>query len=230
MKQLLLTALLLGSISANASVVQGTSAGLFTNPTGEKKLVTSGVGSNHFTWGTPSISTEPPSSLSYVGNSFNVNENEGFVFGTLTFFNGTLLSGTGANHIDLDIDFNLNQPTNSTESFSFHLDLINTPNISRSAAENADFVDFNNTFSSSTLLSGNIEYTLEFIGFQNLNGDGFSVDHSFRVLENSSASVDLVGRLTSIDSSVSAVPVPAAVWLFGSSLIGLAGVRRKSSL
>jgi hypothetical protein len=38
------------------------------------------------------------------------------------------------------------------------------------------------------------------------------------------------GTLTWNSAAVSAVPVPAAVWLFGSGLLGLAGVaRRKQS-
>jgi len=37
------------------------------------------------------------------------------------------------------------------------------------------------------------------------------------------------GLLTDLDVSVQAVPVPAAVWLFGSALMGLVGVSRRKS-
>lgn len=33
-----------------------------------------------------------------------------------------------------------------------------------------------------------------------------------------------------VETDVAAVPVPAAVWLFGSALMGLAGMRRKKAL
>ncbi|MEZ5541282.1 MAG: VPLPA-CTERM sorting domain-containing protein [Pseudomonadota bacterium] len=35
------------------------------------------------------------------------------------------------------------------------------------------------------------------------------------------------GTVLSVDSQVAAVPVPAAMWLFGSGLIGLAGIARR---
>jgi len=230
MKHLLFTTLLLGSFSANASIVQGTSFGNFENPIGDSELVTSGVGSNHFSWGIPSIENTNPSSLTYTGKIFNAAVNDTFAFGTLSFFNGTIDANTGATNIDLDVNFNLNQPTDRTAKFAFHLDMVNTRNVFFSEEDNADYVDFNNTLSKSSFSSGNTLYTLEFLGFGNVSSGGFTVDNSFRVIENASASVDLIGRITSSPSfGVSAVPIPAAAWLFGFSLLGLAGMRRKSS-
>ena len=37
------------------------------------------------------------------------------------------------------------------------------------------------------------------------------------------------GNQADINVSVSSVPVPAAVWLFGSALLGLTGLKRKST-
>jgi len=232
MKQLLFTTLLLGSFSVNASIVQGTSFGNFENPIGNSELVTTGIGTNHFTWGEPSEENTNPSGLTYTGKSFTVQENEQFVFGTLNFFNGTINSATDATNIDLDVNFSLNQPTTRSDKFSFHLDLVNTDNLISSRIKSADYLSFNNAVAASSFTSGGVSYTLEFLGFDNLTANGFTQDNSFRVYENASASVDLIGRITStppISVGVSAVPIPAAVWLFGFSLLGVAGMRRKSS-
>ncbi len=50
------------------------------------------------------------------------------------------------------------------------------------------------------------------------------VDHSGTTFDN--WAIDNV----SINNNISSVPVPAAVWLFGSGLMGLIGVRKKSKL
>jgi hypothetical protein len=44
-----------------------------------------------------------------------------------------------------------------------------------------------------------------------------------------SATDGITGNVVSGDLTVSAVPVPAAVWLFGSGLVGFAGLNRKKS-
>jgi hypothetical protein len=41
---------------------------------------------------------------------------------------------------------------------------------------------------------------------------------------------DIVLELTVRELSVSAVPVPAAIWLFGSALVGFVGMSRRTSV
>jgi hypothetical protein len=50
---------------------------------------------------------------------------------------------------------------------------------------------------------------------------------SFTLEGNSFATVTLLASLGNVQASASAVPVPAAAWLFGSALIGLVGVGRR---
>jgi hypothetical protein len=65
-----------------------------------------------------------------------------------------------------------------------------------------------------------------------LTGTGFvSLDEALDI----NASGQIVGYGTLADGSkaaflVTAVPVPAAVWLFGSALVGLGWIRRKTSV
>ncbi len=231
MKKLLIITLSLASLTANSAIFQGGSSGSFVNPTGESAIVTTGEGTNQFTWGTPSGTDAHSSSLGYIGGTFDVNENDSFVFGTLNYSNGTISDGTGANSIDLSVGLNFITPLEIVEDFTFNLGLINTSNTS-DANSSADIVNFDNSVPTNLFNYEGTDFTLEFLGFGTLNGGGFTVEDSFRVLENDSATVDLVGRITSTpDTSVlppSAVPVPAAVWLFGSGILGLIGMRKKA--
>jgi hypothetical protein len=241
MKNLLIISLSLASFTASSATFQGGSSGSFVNPTGESAMVTTGDGTNQFTWGTPAETDDNSSSLGYVGGSFDVNENESFVFGTLNYSNGTIFSATGATAVDLSAELNLTTPSTMTENFTFNLGLINTSNTSDANAS-ADIVNFDNSVPTNLFSYEGTDFTLEFLGFGSLNGGGFTIEDSFRVLEDDNATVDLVGRITSTPGAAipgattpstttlppSAVPVPAAVWLFGSGMLGLVGMRKKS--
>ena len=84
---------------AGAVSFTGTSSGIFVSPTGGPGLVTTGVNTKSFTWGTGFQS--PPSSLTYTGTSFaGILPEQAFSIGTLSYFNGTVLDGTQANSVD----------------------------------------------------------------------------------------------------------------------------------
>ncbi|MCH9698289.1 MAG: VPLPA-CTERM sorting domain-containing protein [Gammaproteobacteria bacterium] len=208
--------------TANASVFSGISNGQFVNPTGKPEMVTTGVGTNQFTWGTPTSEIRQSSSLGYTGQSFSSDENEAFVFGTLSYYNGTIKSGTGATTVDLSIILDLDEPSELSKDFAFDLRLINTNNSSDKEAS-ADRVNFDNTVTASYFNIDGVDYTLEFLGFGRLVGGGFTIEDSFSVFEGETASVDLIGRLT---STPTVVPIPAAIWFFGAGLIVLHRMRR----
>jgi len=68
------------------------------------------------------------------------------------------------------------------------------------------------------LLAG-ATHKFEFLGFN----DGISYGNYFTVGENQTAQIDLYGR-------ISAVPVPAAAFLFAPAMIGLVALRRKQKM
>lgn len=224
MKKILFTMLCIGAFTVNASPFQGTSSGIFVNPIGSSKMTTTGVGTNQFTWGTATgvNGHDRASSFGYAGELFNVDENDAFVLGSLTYFNGTIKSSTGAKTVDLDVSLDFSAPAGISGQFTFDLELINTNN-SGDAISSADIVNIDNNAIYNYFSYGGIDYTLEFLGFGTLTGEGFSVNKSFSVIENESAQIDLIGRIT---SSPTAVPVPAAVWLFGSGIIGLIRIKK----
>ncbi|HSH28862.1 MAG TPA: VPLPA-CTERM sorting domain-containing protein [Thiohalobacter sp.] len=59
------------------------------------------------------------------------------------------------------------------------------------------------------------------------DGDSYALDYSATVPLGDPSGFGGVAYAVHLEGSVSAVPVPAAVWLFGSGLVGLVGVARR---
>ncbi|VAW61898.1 hypothetical protein MNBD_GAMMA11-765 [hydrothermal vent metagenome] len=59
------------------------------------------------------------------------------------------------------------------------------------------------------------------------NGAGYVLDYFATVPTNSSSLKGGIKYRLHLEGTISAVPVPAAVWLFGSGLIGLTGIARR---
>lgn len=124
----------------------------------------------------------------------------------------------------------LNVAATGTVSFnydvSYYLDVLATNSDTGFASFSFDLGLYE--FGSNVNLLDNNEFASFFLGINQSNG---------LADEASSGAIDigLVAGLYSLDinmtqnvaSTVSAVPVPAAVWLFGSGLIGLAGIARR---
>lgn len=216
MKKLFLSFLFLAATSSHAALFQGDSTGIFVNPTGPGGMVTTGAGTSSFTWGGGSNT----SSLDYTGASFDVDENIDFIFGTLDYYNGTIPLGTQADAVDLSVNLDLTAPSAISENFVFDLSLINTPNNTGTAAGDADIVNFDNTVPSNSFSYAGVDYTLEFLGFGTLTGSGFTIADSFNVYENDSASVNLVGRITS------SVPEPSTLLLLGLGIVTVVSVSK----
>lgn len=70
MAAFLLTVFLLSS-GALAFNFDGTSSGSFINPMGPAGMLTTGVGTNSFTWGDGASFGSPPSSLLFTGGAFS---------------------------------------------------------------------------------------------------------------------------------------------------------------
>ncbi|GMR04420.1 MAG: hypothetical protein BMS9Abin23_0317 [Thermodesulfobacteriota bacterium] len=211
------------SYSAQAAPIEGNSTGIFTNPSGPGTMVTTGVGTDTFTWGTGAHGG-PSSSLNFTGNTIATDFNTLFSFGTLNYFNGTIYSGTQADNVDLLISLNLTSPTGLSENFNYSLNLINTLNVGVPAID-ADYVVFPTVFPGTSFTLGDTEYTLAFSGFGSITSGGFASMNEFHVYEGSTASAELIGTIT----TRTAVPEPSTLLLFGSALVGLAFLRRKFS-
>jgi hypothetical protein len=187
---------------AEAIPFQGSTSGEFKNPTGASTLVTTGVGTSNFTWGTGYQSAA--NSLKFTGASFagDVPPEQTFELGTLTYFNGTVLNGTEAYSVDLFMTIAFQSPSGlSLSPFKFNFNLMNSPNLVTPMNDpaNADKL-FLTSIPSTFFILGGVEYVLK-IGFgQGVTGPGWTELDKFFVLEGSSASAKLMGTISAVRS------------------------------
>ena len=114
-------------------------------------------------------------------------------------------------------------------AFAANTDYVGVFSITRTGADSLDLFSSlgldggalldSHTTSDSSAIANNFGM----LGFW-VNSDTFGSSNSAGDLDNG-----LIFTNVTIDSTVSAVPVPGAVWLFGSALVGLSVLRRKRS-
>lgn len=220
----------LGAAPVFATDFSGSSSGVFQNAQGAGGMVTAGQGTSSFSWGNGSAYGSPPSSLTYGGMAYSGNFEQGFKFGSLTYYNGTIASGSGADSVDLATTFTFTNPSGIAQTFDFTFQLINTPNVG-TAADSADIVKLAQLFdpSSSFSYNGN-QYFLQFTGFSATDSFGFSPDASeFHVLENAYGTADLFGKITTHPTNdPSTVPEPSTIVLLGAGLAGIGFLRKRA--
>jgi hypothetical protein len=201
----------------------GTSTGIFANPFGDPATnpdsTTTGAGTSFFTWGVGA----PPSSLGFAGGLFSTPPETTFKVGTLTYFNGGINSGTGADSVDLDLELSFTDPTGLDKTFSYTLGLINTPNLGVSPEDDADIVTLPVVPTTTFVADGNT-YTLA-LSFANFSASSFGGSNQFQVFEQATATVDIVGKIT---TNLNGVPDNGSTLaLAGGALLALAGLRRR---
>ena len=222
---------LLLSVPAIADTVTGSASGIFQNPVPSGgSIVTTGVGTNVFTYGDGS--PPPPNSLTFTGSSFTSQPlNTVFSVGTLTYYNGTVASGSTPNSVDLAVTLNFTNPALGNILNTVTLGLFSTPNTG-TPDENADYVYLPTTFSTQSFIIGGITYHVALEGFGNVIGDGFlgSDPTTLHVRENASATANLLAEVTSqAPPAVGGVPEPStwAMMILGFVGVGFVAYRRK---
>jgi hypothetical protein len=209
---------------AQAQTFTGNSSGTWGNPTvGSNDAPNySGVGTDTFSWGDPADFGTGANVLTFTGNSISTPIDSIFKVGDLTYFNGSVASGTTVDSVPLNVLLNLQNPVNKVaEYFGFNFKLVSTPNTG-TPEENADFVYVVNNFSDSTFKLANSDYTLKLTGFSQ-NGGVTSVDQ-FRVLENQKTTAAIFGKIVQVpstDPSALPIKVPESTSLVGLSLLGI---------
>ena len=223
------TLVALGSVPARSDDVSGSASGVFVNPQ-PAGAVTTGVGTSDLKYGV-GFGGSLPNELSFSGSTFAGPFETPFTVGTLSYFNGTTFQGTEPSAVDLAVTIAFTAPVGLGAVLStFTLSLNSTPNFG-TPDQNADFVFFPSSFSTTVFDIGGTSYTVKLLGFDNVVGDGFlaSDGNELHVREGSRATAGLLAVVT---SQVPAVPEPStwAMMFLGFASVGFMAHRRKSKL
>ncbi|MCB1230080.1 MAG: choice-of-anchor K domain-containing protein [Verrucomicrobiae bacterium] len=193
------------SIALDPFEASGSAAGEFSNASGTSRMVSSlgsGETGETFAWGeqlpvNDSNRTEQ-SRLAFGGSEFSqIAPGNSFRIGSLSYYNGTIRSGTGADRIDLTLKLDLSingilfQP-----NYAFSFDLINTTNTD-DAWESADYVRIADPISRRRLVINQYEYDFN-IEFGRTTSLGFSHFNEFHVFEDAWASSEIYGSLVEV--------------------------------
>lgn len=127
----------------------------------------------------------------------------------------TLLVGKTVT-VDLKLNLAMGDPVKQTD-FSYGLKVDNTPG--KGVPDTMQILSMPGEFLFNVK---GIDYKLAPAGFSADNGSHFPA--AFTLAEGGTLNMGLYAQL----NRVSLVPVPSAVWLFGSALLGLAGISRRT--
>ncbi len=220
-KIILVLAIMLTASTSFASLVDGNATGKFVNPDLQPHAWFAGTDTDFFEFGKSHLDhygnpIYGHSSLKFTGRDFRLdNADNKFVIGDLKFVNATSLVGTSINAIDLMVNVDFSSLVD--EVITFGLDLNQTINTGNN---DDDTVDLPAAYTATnTFLIDGVEYIFMAM-FGTLENGVFTETDFLQAPEQGMASTQLVGMFT-------AVPLPAAVWVFGAGLFGLLGFSRK---
>ena len=150
-----------------------------------------------FKWGGTSSSGQTQSWLQFDGSpAATVAPGDWFQIGKLTYYNGTITTGTGADSVKLKFAMNITLPTVTTTNADFTLSLVNTPNTSDANAS-ADYVYIPALSVPFTTSVGGKNFKLD-VRFGETTANGFGSLTEFHVLEQMTATGTMYGRMTEI--------------------------------
>ncbi len=184
--------------SENPSLT-GSSSGAFKSPVGTGALVSNiapGGSDSEFLYGA-AIAGGPQNRLEFAGSSFsNINPDQAFTIGQITYLNSTTGLGTSAYEVILQLDMSFSSPSGTTESVDIVLGLESTKNYSwLTADQKADYVRFGQMHTDfSAVFSGETYYlNLEFVYS---GSDGYSTVDEFHVHEGATATATIQGTFS----------------------------------
>jgi len=188
---------------AVAPTIAGIATGVFVNPDGPSGMVVSGVGTSHFSWGTPLNQGSPPCSLSFTGTNFLTSVGLQFPIGTLTYTN-SVTSGGEAESVALRVSIPFAFPVGVSNTQEFIFRLVTTPNTPSGGSADADMVRLVTPFASDLISVGEQVYGLR-LSFGQVTESGFAEIDELFVLEERWATAELRAEL------IPAVPISVVV-------------------
>ena len=151
----------------------------------------------------------------YTEPDFTVTDGSAFSLGDFTYVNRSTRYSAGVTGVDFDLNVNLQGVSWSTFNYSLSIDnTLNGPN------NVPDYVSLTSQGEDSLFSYLGESYRFEILGFS--RDGGLTFEDSTYANERSSTTAEIYGQ-------IQAVPVPAALWLFGSGLLTLGAlVKRKN--
>lgn len=147
------------------------------------------------------------------GAAASVGTGDVFSLGSFTYTNEqTVLSG-GYVEVDFSMDINVDGIALSMPTYRIGID--NTVN---SGANNFDTASLVSIPADQIFSSGGVNYVFEILGFS--RDGGLSFETTADLAEGAQTTAEIYAR-------ISAVPLPAAFWLFGYGALGLAAIARR---
>lgn len=208
--------------AAQSALFSGTSSGSWILPEGTfgaDLLNANGGTNNRVEWGVSLDSSEANNSIQYDGLYFDVDANNPFEIGDLTYHNGNVLI---TSH-NLNGDFNLatsvsfTNPVTNTEIFNYTFNILQTPNETGDPILDADSIHFAaNGFTTNTFNFDGVDYTLQLLGFSNDGGNTILSEYSLP--EYATSNPRLYAQITAAPNAVS-VPEPSTI--LGLGVLGI---------
>lgn len=159
-----------------------------------------GGDNNRLTWGEPA-SGSFSNYVQFDGTNFSSDINTIFPLGNLTYTNGTTSQNTSfQGDFPLTVSLSVSDPVNSTETFDFEFNILNTTNTTGDPVLDGDELRFSDAgISRETFNYNGTLYSLELFGF---SSDGVTTIGQFNLPEEATTNGTLFGRITPASSTI----------------------------
>lgn len=179
---------------AEAVTFEGTASATFGTPTSSTgSAVFSGVGTDTFTSGVPSLPADSSNIFTVDGLPFSTLADTPFAVADLTYTNGVTLTDTDVDSVPVELLLDFNAPDTFSEAFTFTFDLDVTLNSTGDPVLDADTLTVPDVFSTTTFTLGSELFTLEILGFST---DGVTINNVFTLPENATTTSQLFASIT----------------------------------
>lgn len=207
----------------------GSTTGTFSNASPGSAVV-SGLGSSSFAWGSGS-----PSTLSFAASAFDATPDTSFKLGTLTFRNGTIARGSGADAVTFNARLHFDNVPENDFTLSSIFSLVNTVNTSDpvASADQVSIGSWGYTFNVFEGVTASVDVMAKLstglVPSTNGTENGAARQGDFQFESTPSYTLSIVGLVNATTGgSVTPIPEPGTLLLYCFGLVGI-GLRARQT-